>query len=116
MRERQTMRTTSSVIRVMLVTLIAGGCDATYVVGRNPPGPDAGGSVAIGPGAGSGGTASGLGGTPDASGSGGLPAPTGSAGASGVTGSGGGGSTGAAGAAGNYSFVTPPALDATPTP
>jgi hypothetical protein len=103
----------------MLVALtgLAGGCRATYVVGRNPPGPDAGGSVAAGSGAaGSGGTGSGLGGTPDASGSGGLPAPTGSAGTSGVTGTGGGGSTGAAGAAGNYSFVTPPALDATPTP
>ena len=114
LRERQTGITTWSLIRVVLlaVTGVAGGCHATYVVGQNPPGPDAGSPGA----AGSGGTGGRLEGTPDASGSGGLPAPAGSAGTSGLTGGGGGGSTGAAGTAGTYSFVTPPALNATPTP
>jgi hypothetical protein len=107
-------RTTFS-LRVVLVTLtgLGGGCGAKYVVGRNPPGPDAGGSVAANSGAG--GKGGGLGGTPDASGGGGLPAPAGSAGTSGVAGSG-GGLAGTAGTGGTQSFVTPPALDATPTP
>jgi Protein of unknown function (DUF1592)/Protein of unknown function (DUF1588)/Protein of unknown function (DUF1595)/Protein of unknown function (DUF1585) len=95
-----------------LVGLAGIGCGATYVVGRNPAGSDAGGSVAPTTDAGgTRGTGGGLGGV-GASGGGGRPDPSGAAGASGGPGAGGGSPGGASGG----SFVNPPAPDGTPTP
>jgi hypothetical protein len=98
----------------VFVGLAGVGCHATYVVGRNPAGPDAGGSVAHPTDAGgTPGAGGGLGGV-GASGSGGRPDPSGAAGASGGAGAGAGVSSG--GASGG-SFGTPPGLDGgTPTP
>jgi hypothetical protein len=88
------------------------GCHATYVVGRNPPGPGTGGSAAPAPDAGGApGSGGGLGGI-GVSGGGGRPVPSGAAGTSGGSGTSGVSSGGATGG----SFVTPPAPDATPTP